>query len=101
MERTEEKRRAQPCRSPSQITPYNRHRPCTEEQYYPEDILIEKLESGEYGWLDFVNHHSAEWQEEYLLYCKENDFLVGDPSAEEFVHFKDRELEYALENGDA
>ena len=57
------------------------------EQYYPEDILIEKLESGEYGWLDFVN--------------KENDFLVGDPSAEEFVHFKDRELEYALENGDA
>ena len=59
------------------------------EQYYPEDILIEKLESGEYGWLDFVNHHSAEWQEEYLLYCKENDFLVGDPSAEEFVHFKD------------
>ena len=31
------------------------------EQYYPEDILIEKLESGEYGWLDFVNHHSAEW----------------------------------------
>ena len=55
------------------------------EQYYPEDILIEKLESGEYGWLDFVNHHSAEWQEEYLLYCKENDFLVGDPSAEEFV----------------
>ena len=53
------------------------------------------------GWLDFVNHHSAEWQEEYLLYCKENDFLVGDPSAEEFVHFKDRELEYALENGDA
>ena len=68
------------------------------EQYYPEDILIEKLESGEYGWLDFVNHHSAE---EYLLYCKENDFLVGDPSAEEFVHFKDRELEYALENGDA
>ena len=62
------------------------------EQYYPEDILIEKLESGEYGWLDFVNHHSAEWQEEYLLYCKEN---------EEFVHFKDRELEYALENGDA
>ena len=71
------------------------------EQYYPEDNLIEKLESGEYGWLDFVNHHSAEWQEEDLLYCKENDFLVGDTSAAEFVHFKDRELEYALENGDA
>ena len=23
--------------------------------YYPEEILIEKMESGEYGWLDYVN----------------------------------------------
>ena len=80
--------------------PYNRH------DHAQRTVLsgghpYREAESGEYGWLDFVNHHSAEWQEEYLLYCKENDFLVGDPSAEEFVHFKDRELEYALENGDA
>ena len=69
--------------------------------YYPEEILIEKMESGEYGWLDYVNNHSAEWQEEYLCYCRENGLLVGDASAESFVHFKDRELEAALESGDA
>ena len=69
--------------------------------YYPEEILIEKMESGEYGWLDYVNHHSAEWQEEYLCYCRENGLLVGDESAESFVHFKDRELEAVLESGDA
>ena len=69
--------------------------------YYPEEILIEKMESGEYDWLDYVNHHSAEWQEEYLCYCRENGLLVGDESAESFVHFKDRELEAALESGDA
>ena len=71
------------------------------EQFYPEEILIEKMESGEYGWIDYVNHYSAEWQEEYLRYCKENDLMVGDSTAEAFVHFKDRELETALENGDA
>ena len=32
--------------------------------YYPEEVLIEKMECGEYGWLDYVNHFSADWQEE-------------------------------------
>ena len=35
-----------------------------EHTYYPEEVLIEKMERGEYGWLDYVNHFSAEWQEE-------------------------------------
>ena len=34
-----------------------------QHQYYPEEVLIEKMQSGEYGWLDYVNHFSAEWQE--------------------------------------
>ena len=36
--------------------------------FYPEDVLIEKMESGEYGWLDYVNHFSAEWQDELAEY---------------------------------
>ena len=32
-----------------------------QHQYYPEEVLIEKMQSGEYGWLDYVNHFSAEW----------------------------------------
>lgn len=71
------------------------------EQYYPEEILIEKLESGEYGWLDYVRHYSAEWQEEYLRYCEEHGLAADDSSAELFVHFKDSELEAALEAGEA
>ena len=39
--------------------------------FYPEDVLIEKMESGEYGWLDYVNHFSAEWQDELAEYCTE------------------------------
>ncbi len=40
-------------------------------KYYPEDVLVEKVQSGEYGWLDYINHHSPEWQEEYTAFCKE------------------------------
>lgn len=29
-------------------------------KYYSEDELVQKIQSGEYGWLDFVNHHSRD-----------------------------------------
>ena len=41
-------------------------------KYYPEDELVLKVQSGEYGWLDYINHHSPEWQEEYTEFCNEN-----------------------------
>ena len=66
-----------------------------EHQYYSEEVLIEKMERGEYGWLDYVNHFSPEWQEEYARYSTVNE------SAAEFVHYKDEQLEAAMESGDA
>ena len=47
--------------------------------YYPEEVLIEKMERGEYGWLDYVNHFSAEWQEELVEYCKVENIKSLDP----------------------
>ena len=52
----------------------------SQNEYYPEDVLIEKMQSGEYGWLDYVNHFSAEWQEEYADYCRQNNLTVGNVS---------------------
>lgn len=72
-----------------------------EQEYYPEEVLIEKMERGEYGWLDYINHFSAEWQEEYARYCRENDLEINNVSAAEFVHFKNEQLEAAMANGDA
>ena len=48
-----------------------------------------------------VNHFSPEWQEEYARYCKEHSLMAGNESAAEFVHYKDEQLEAAMENGDA
>ncbi len=73
----------------------------SEQKYYPEDILVEKMENGEYDWLDYVNHHSSEWQNEYSRYCEENCLKIGNESAAEFVRHKDAELEAAMENGEA
>jgi len=72
-----------------------------QHQYYPEEVLIEKMQSGEYGWLDYVNHFSAEWLEEYARYCEEKGLTVGDDSAAAFVRYKDEHLEAAMERSDA
>ena len=69
--------------------------------YYPEEVLIEKMERGEYGWLDYVNHFSAEWQEELVEYCKSHSLTIDDAAAEQFVHYKSEQLEAAMESGEA
>ena len=69
--------------------------------YYPEEVLIEKMESGEYGWLDYVNHFSAEWQEELAAYCAEHALEINDAAAEEFVHYRSEQLEAAMGSGEA
>ena len=71
------------------------------EKFYTEEELIEKMESGEFGWLDYVNHHTQAWKEEYIEYCDLNGLSIGNDSAEQFVHFKDEQLEAAMEDGDA
>ena len=72
-----------------------------QNEYYPEEVLIEKMERGEFGWLDFVNHFSPEWQEEYTQYCKEQTLEVNNESAAKFVRFKNEQLEAAMESGEA
>ena len=67
-------------------------------KYYPEDVLVEKFQSGEYGWLDYVNHHSPEWQEEFTTFCKERDLTINEESAEQFVEWKGDQLEKAQDN---
>lgn len=57
-------------------------------KYYPEDELVQKVQSGEYGWLDYINHHSLEWQEEYTEFCNERNLVVNEESAEDFIEWK-------------
>lgn len=62
-------------------------------KYYSEEELIEKVQNGEYGWLDYINHHSPEWQEEYEQFCKERSLQIDEDSAEIFLEWKSEQLE--------
>ena len=71
------------------------------EKFYTEEELVEKVQAGEFGWLDYVNHHSRECKKEYEDYCKGRGLSIDSDSAEQFLDFKNAQLEQALENGDA
>ena len=40
------------------------------ERFYPEETLVEKVQSGVFGWLGYVTHHSKAWKQEYERYCR-------------------------------
>lgn len=65
----------------------------TNIKYYLEDELVQKVQSGEYGWLDYINHNSSEWQEEYTEFCKERNLVVNEESAEDFIEWKGELIE--------
>lgn len=71
-------------------------------KYEPEEQLIEKVQSGEYGWKEYVSHHSRELSQEYERYCIRKAL---DPSLEEtavgFMEMRNALLDEALENGNA
>lgn len=71
------------------------------EEYYPEETLVEKVQSGEYSWKDYVWRHSREWRTEYEKYCRLRDLPMNDDTALHFLDMKQEEMEMALANGDA
>ena len=70
-------------------------------KYYPEDVLVEKFQSSEFGWLEYVNHHSKQWQDEFEAFCKARSLQIGEDSAEKFVNYKGFLLETAIAEGNA
>jgi hypothetical protein len=70
------------------------------DKFYSVDFLVEKMESGQYGWLDYVNHYSRKMKRELAKWCIDTGKPLSDESAEEFLAEKSAEMEDAMVNGD-
>ena len=69
------------------------------EKYYSEDILVAKVQSGEFTMVDYINHHSPEWKEEYIAYCRKNSIGMDEDSAMAFLDFEEEQMEEAMAKG--
>lgn len=71
-------------------------------QHLSEEELVQKVQSGEYGWREYIEHQSKELMLEYADYCQSQGI---DPKEEEsaakFMEQRNKEFEQAMERGDA
>jgi hypothetical protein len=71
-------------------------------QFEPEEILVEKVQSGEYHWKEYIYHHSRELIRDYEQYCDENRIdKSAEASAAQFIEMLDEKFNEALDNGEA
>ena len=61
-------------------------------EYYPEETLIDLVQRGVFGWVDYVTHYSEEWREEFTSFLAERGALA-------YIAFKEDILEEAMEQG--
>ncbi len=69
------------------------------ETYYAEEILVAKVQSGEFTMVDYINHRSPKWKEEYIAYCRKNALGMDEDSAKAFLDLKEEELDIAMADG--
>ena len=51
------------------------------EKYFSEEILVAKVQSGEFTLVDYINHHSPEWKEQFIAYCRKRSIGLDEESA--------------------
>jgi hypothetical protein len=71
------------------------------EKFYPEEVLIEKVQNKEFGWLEYVTHYSNEWKEEFEAYCERANRPQSEAAAKDFMDYVQQCMDSALADGEA
>lgn len=74
----------------------------SEVKYYTEEELVEKVQSGKFTMLDYVNHHSPEMSEDFKEYCQKKGLDSSSLlSAQSFLDEREKEFSDAMSEGNA
>lgn len=68
-------------------------------KYYTEETLIDLVQRGVFGWVDYVLHYSEEWREEFTTFIAERGMEMNDNNALAYIAFKEDIIEEAMEQG--
>ena len=68
---------------------------------YTEDELVQLYQNGEITLAEFVVFHPSDWGMEFALFLARHLERSQEENALAFLGLKDKELEDALERGDA
>ncbi len=68
---------------------------------YTEDELVQMYQDGKITLAEFVVYHPSDWGIEFAMFITRHPDRSEDENALAFLDIKDKELESALERGDA
>ena len=68
---------------------------------YTEDQLVQMDQDGEISLAEFVVFHPSDWGVEFAMFLARHPDRSQEENALAFLDLKDKELESALERGDA
>lgn len=68
-------------------------------KYYPEETLIDLVQRGVFGWVDYVLHYSEEWREEFTTFLEERGMELNDKNALAYIAFKEDIIEEGMAQG--
>lgn len=68
-------------------------------KYYTEETLIDLVQRGVFGWVDYVLHYSEEWREEFSTFLAERGMELNDKNALAYIAFKEDIIEEAMSQG--
>ena len=72
-----------------------------ENMNYTEDQLVQMYQDGEITLAEFVVFHPSDWGVEFAMFLARPPDRSQEENALAFLDLKDKELESALERGDA
>ena len=72
-----------------------------ENMNYTEDQLVQMYQDGEISLAEFVVFHPSAWGVEFAMFLARHPDRSQEENALAFLDLKDKELESALERGDA
>ncbi len=68
-------------------------------KYYPEETLIALVQRGLFSWVDYVEHYSQEWRDEFNEFLSQRGMPKNNANALAYIAFKEDILEEAMEQG--
>lgn len=68
-------------------------------KYYPEEVLIDLVQRGLFSWVDYVEHYSPVWREEFNEFLAQRGMSKNNSNALAYIAFKEDILQEAMAQG--
>lgn len=68
-------------------------------KYFPEETLIDLVQRGLFSWVDYIEHYSQEWREEFNSFLAQRGMPKNNANALAYIAYREDLLADAMDQG--